>query len=265
MTLNYQKVWEVLNELESVTSRICSAREILECAIDAHENHKRDRTEALMYAVDEYLQYYLKDFDEKFKTAWNEIVVKLHKEDEEIFDSVLKEREYYEPSMPPWGHSDLEYGLSNNLLTQDRVSNFPGEQYTDEELNAMCDKAKQDQITFCDKDNSSEECTGSWVDFWNDSPDYFSTAYENFNQFGVLKGSDSEDVIIFGESKTDKVKKWILPVQETENGDTMEQEYFIQLPDDLLEQVNWKENDNLNWEDNGDGTFTLRKVNCVVF
>lgn len=27
---------------------------------------------------------------------------------------VLKEREYYEPSMPPWGHSDLEYVVHNS-------------------------------------------------------------------------------------------------------------------------------------------------------
>ena len=35
-----------------------------------------------------------------------------------------------EPSMTPWGHSDLEYGL----------------QYTDEEIAAMCDQAERDQL-----------------------------------------------------------------------------------------------------------------------
>ena len=29
-------------------------------------------------------------------------------------EEVLKEREYYEPSMPPWGHSDLEYVVHNS-------------------------------------------------------------------------------------------------------------------------------------------------------
>jgi hypothetical protein len=43
--------------------------------------------------------------------------------------------------MRPWGHSDLEYLIANPTLTEDRISNFPGEQYTEEELNAMCDKA----------------------------------------------------------------------------------------------------------------------------
>ena len=29
--------------------------------------------------------------------------------DKEAYDAVMREKEYYEPSMPPWGHSDLEY------------------------------------------------------------------------------------------------------------------------------------------------------------
>jgi len=57
------------------------------------------------------------------------------------------EENYYpeevkDDGMRPWGHSDLEYGLANDLLTKDRTSNFPGEQYSEEELNAMCDAAQ---------------------------------------------------------------------------------------------------------------------------
>ena len=32
----------------------------------------------------------------------------------EAYDAVMREKEYYEPSMPPWGHSDLEYLVSQN-------------------------------------------------------------------------------------------------------------------------------------------------------
>jgi hypothetical protein len=228
MTLDYTRTWEVMNELEMVTSKICSAREILDSAINALESGNKEKAETLMYAADEFLQYYLEDFDRKFKTAWSETVVKLKEED---------------PCMPPWGHSDLEYGLSNNLLTQDRVSNFPGDQYTDEELNAMCDKAEQDQITFSNIENLSE-------DFWS---------FDNMNY--PYSGYNTDTITFNNPEKKNKVKKWILPVQEMENGDTMENEYFIQLPDDLLEQAGWKENDELNWVDNKDGTFTLTKTN----
>ena len=81
MTVEYQKVWRTMNELESVTSKICSAREILACAIDAQESGNANRTETLLYAVDEYLQYYLSEFDEKFQDAWSETVTKLKQQE----------------------------------------------------------------------------------------------------------------------------------------------------------------------------------------
>jgi len=184
MTLNYSNVWKSLNDLEAVTSKVCSAREILDSAIAALDSGKQTKAEALMYATDEYLEYYLKDFDEKFKVAWDEIVVNLNKEDS---------------CMPPWGHSDLEYCFKNDFINQDSMNNFPGEQYTEEELNAMCDAAEK--------------------------------------------------------------HKWVLPISQIEDICTLEKETFIELPNDLLEETGWKEDDELEWVDNKDGTFTLRKVN----
>ena len=168
MTINYDRVWKTLNELESVTSKICSARAILDSAIVSLESGNREKTETLMYAVDEYLQYYLEEFDRKFKDAWDETVVKLKQEEADDY-------------MRPWGHSDME-ALS---------------QYTDEELDAMCDNA----------------------------------------------------------AKEDKVVRWQLPVEE----DAVNGEYFITFPDDLLEAANLKEGDDVEWIDNDDGTFILKK------
>jgi hypothetical protein len=137
-----------------------------------------------MYATDEYLEYYLKDFDEKFKVAWDEIVVKHKKEDS---------------SMSFWGHNDLEYLFKEDLVTQDNMNSSSKEQYTEEELNAMCDAAEK--------------------------------------------------------------RKWVLSISEYEDLITSEKETFIELPDDLLKETGWKEDDELEWVDNKDGTFTLRKVN----
>jgi hypothetical protein len=117
MTLDYQKVWNTMNELEMVTSKICSAREILDSAIDKLEENQYDKAETLLYAADEFLQYYLEEFDRKFKDAWKETVTKVKQQ--EIDDC-----------MPPWGHSDMEALL-----------------YADKEMDAMCDNAaKQDKV-----------------------------------------------------------------------------------------------------------------------
>jgi hypothetical protein len=100
MTLDYQKIWNVMNDLEMVSTKISSAREILDCAVDRLQEHQYDKAETLLYAVDEYLQYYLEEFDRKFKDAWKETVTKVHQQ--EIDDC-----------MPPWGHSDMEYLACN--------------------------------------------------------------------------------------------------------------------------------------------------------
>ena len=56
------------------------------------------------------------------------------------YEDVMKEKEYYEPSMPPWGHSDLEYAIHNKKPLS------------------------------CDKDDPSPECQKSWNNFWEESP-----------------------------------------------------------------------------------------------
>ena len=139
------------------------------------------------------------------------------------YEDVMKEKEYYEPSMPPWGHSDLEYGVHNSFLSQDRNSNFPGEN------------------TICNNQDPSPECKGAWNSFWEEN--YYPEEY---------KGSTASSV------KQDKVVKWVLPVQQKiEEGID---DYYVQFPDDLLEAANLKENDLVEWVDNLDGSYTLRKV-----
>ena len=81
MTLNYHRVWSTLNDLEMVTSKISNAREILDSAIDRLQEHQYDKAETLMYAADEFLQYYLEEFDRKFKDAWAETVTKVHQQE----------------------------------------------------------------------------------------------------------------------------------------------------------------------------------------
>jgi hypothetical protein len=122
MTLNYTRVWESLNELEMVTSKIVSAREILDSAIDRLQEHQYAKAETLLYAADEFLQYYLEEFDRKFKDAWKETVTKINQEETD-------------DCMPPWGHSDLEYlsKLPPEEPKQDKVLKWqlPVEEGTD--------------------------------------------------------------------------------------------------------------------------------------
>jgi len=174
-----------MNDLEIVTSKISSAREILACAIDAHESRNTNKTETLLCAVDEFLQYYLAEFDTKFKDAWKETVIKVKQQ--EIDDC-----------MPPWGHSDME-----------------ALKYTDEEVEAMCEAAEEEEL--------------------------------------ISKGYFKEDGL--WKKPKDKVVKWILPIEEVDCD-----ECVINLPDDLLDAANLKEGDEVEWIDQGDGSYLMKKV-----
>ena len=164
MTFNYQKIWNVMNELEMVTSKICSAREILDSAVDRLQEHQYDKAETLLYAADEFLQYYLEDFDRKFKDAWTETVTKLKQQ--EIDDC-----------MPPWGHSDMEALI-----------------YTDKEMDAMCDNAaKQDKVIRWQL--PVEEVKDSDTD----ETEYFITFPEDLLEAASLKLGDIIDWIDNGD------------------------------------------------------------------
>ena len=146
------------------------------------------------------------------------------------YEDVIKEKEYYEPSMPPWGHSDLEYGL----------------QYTDEEINAMCESAEEQE-----KEKHSEH--------------YYDYSRNDLNRKNPFLTYD--EAVAAGWTMTDdgfwmppqEKKKWVLPVEECKDADTDETEYFVSFPQDLLEAAKLKEGDEVCWVDNNDGTYTIQK------
>jgi len=117
-----------------------------------------------------------------------------------------------EDVMPPWGHSDME-----------------ALQYSEEELNAMCDKAASDQ----EKDKCRE---------------YNLREAEYYDKRAEL------------DAKQDKVVKWQLPVEV----DGASGEYYVQFPDDLMEAAGIKEDDLVEWIDRKDGSFELRKVERLL-
>jgi hypothetical protein len=154
------------------------------------------------------------DQSEECKKSWTSFWEEYHYP-EEVKDD----------GMRPWGHSDLEYMIANPTLTEDRISNFPGEQYTEEELNAMCDKAVSDQ--------EKEKC-------------------REYN----LREAEYYDKRSQVDADYEKVKSWVLPTEV----DGLTGDVTVNLPDDLLKAANLKEGDQIQWVDNGDGSYIMKKV-----
>jgi len=169
--------------------------------------------------------------------------------------------EVKDDGMRPWGHSDLEYLLANPTLTEDRISNFPGERYTEEELNVMCDAAE-------DKDKCREYNLRE-AEYYDkrarlDAEIEAIKAEGGYDWTPPVEGKKSKYYYEYDRNDPnrenlfkDRVVKWQLPIEV----DGISGEYYVQFPDDLMEAANIKEDDLVEWVDQGDGSFLLKKVN----
>ena len=97
------------------------------------------------------------------------------------------------------------------------------------------------------EDNTSKK----WNDFWEEH--YYP---EEVKDDGMRPWGHSDLEYLVSNSKKDKVIKWQLPVEVHPSG-----EYYVQFPDDLLEAANLKEGDQVEWVDQKDGSYVLKKVN----
>lgn len=154
------------------------------------------------------------------------------KNDKEQYDAVMSEREYYEPTMPPWGHSDME-----------------ALRYTEEELNAMCDAAEAEE--------KKEEYAKSRLQ--DDYKRMQKVATMNYKEAIAAGWTMTDDGFWMPPQKDERVKKWILPVELSYVDG--EEDYLLSLPTDLLESVDWKEGDQLEWIPQEDNSYILKKVN----
>ena len=124
----------------------------------------------------------------------------------------------------------------DSFLTKDRNSNFPKEN------------------TVCDKDNPSTECKKSWTSFWEE-PSMPPWGHSDL-EYGLQYTDEELDAMCDAAKAKDKVVKWSLPVEV----DGPSGEYFITFPDDLLEAANLKEGEQVEWIDQGDGSYLMKKV-----
>ena len=142
---------------------------------------------------------------------------------QEIYDvivGVVKENYYYHKDQ-----ASRAYELLCKLNGDKLQYTATGEKVW---VDDYCDASGLTEPIVCNGDDLSPECQKSWDDFW-----------ENVDKFA-----------------DDKVVRWKLPVQV----DGLTGDCYVQFPDDLLEASNLQEGDQVQWIDNGDGSFTLKKV-----
>jgi len=171
------------------------------------------------------------------------------------------------------GHRNVDFGDEGNITLGDTsdwndfwgtdytsgAERYPAAYvYTDEEMNAMCEyAATKNNKEKCREYNLREaEYYDKRAKLDAKYNDMIDKGYTLTDDGFWIKETEKGVASVSMEPK----KKWTLPVEEVENGDTMETEYFITFPDDLLEAANLKEGDNIEWVDQGDGSYELRKI-----
>jgi hypothetical protein len=117
-------------------------------------------------------------------------------------------------------------------------------------IQAYDDYLEKGENLICDKDDTSEECKNSWSDFWDNSQ------YTDEEIDAMCAVAELEQDLKNAEEflKKDKVVKWVLPVEYIDD------ECFISFPEDLLEAANLVEGNHVEWIDQGDGSYILKKV-----
>ena len=106
----------------------------------------------------------------------------------------------------------------------------------------MCDAAEK-----AEKERLKSELLNAKINAQSPFNDGLTREYY---QDRVDKLEDKLDVV-----KGDKVKKWVLPVEMHPSG-----ECFVVFPDDLLEAANFQEGSQIEWIDQGNGSYLLKKV-----
>jgi bifunctional DNA-binding transcriptional regulator/antitoxin component of YhaV-PrlF toxin-antitoxin module len=130
--------------------------------------------------------------------------------------------------------------------------------YTMEQLNAFLYDA------FNEEDLSAEQIYETIIETVAEHTEYLQVQYEKSQKlFDLLKGTvkpykspwnqfieDNKDGFLSKHPEENKVKSWILPVDD---------EGVIILPEDLLERTGWKEGDTLVYEISDGGVIVRKK------
>jgi len=202
-------------------------------ALNCDDLSPQDIYDTIVKCVDESVEYHKKYLDKSIKLL---SLLKGHREID--LEDVMKEREYYEgwdytatgekfPLVCDKDDKSPECQKSWNDFWEENYYPKEHQQYTEEELEAMCERAATEEY--------KQKCR-----------EYNLREAEYYNKRAEL------------DLKKDTVKKWRLPVQQgiVDGVD----EYYIEFPDDLLDAAGLKAGDSVEWIDLKNGSYQLRKV-----
>jgi hypothetical protein len=71
---NYDRTWELMNDLEQSFSRITTIEFLSDKLVEASDNGRHQDVVDISHALVAFVPVYTKNFDEKFKKCWEGVV-----------------------------------------------------------------------------------------------------------------------------------------------------------------------------------------------
>ena len=139
----------------------------------------------------------------------------------------------------------------NHYPEEYKGSTVSSVQYTEEELNAMCDRAASD-----DEKEKCREYNLREAEYYDKRARLDFGRNRTYDEMIAAGYTMTDDGFWIPSQKEEKVKKWILPTEV----DGLTGDVIVNLPDDLLEAANLKEGDQVEWIDNGEGSYIMKKA-----
>jgi len=272
-------------------------------AIDCEDLTPQDIYDTIVKCVDENIEYH-----KKYLTKNIDVLSLLRGHREFEIDTTLDDMVGYDGWSQPYDSWDYDAAGAKIPRVCDKddpspecqkawndfweESYYPEEyektQYTEEELNVMCDAVeKQSERDKCREYNLREaeyynqrakldaeveaiKAAGGYE--WTPDPAVSRNdpnrlkyeegwVYESPDRGKTVTrrrvGSTEKEIVKADGYSTSEKKTWTLPVEES-NIDGVK-DYYITFPDDLLKAADLKEGDTVEWIDRKDGSYELRK------
>jgi hypothetical protein len=106
----YKEIWNSLNELDMMTSKIGYVKEMIETAVEAIDNRNNSKAESLLYVTSDYLKYFLDEYDRNFQIAWSTAI----NAGKELDDLRAKLSRLENPDNPHYTEEEME-AMTNEI------------------------------------------------------------------------------------------------------------------------------------------------------
>jgi hypothetical protein len=110
----YKDVWDGMNELDMMTSKLGYIKEMMETALEYLDNNDKKRAESLMYASCDYIKYYLDEYDRNFQVAWLRSI----NAGKELDDVRAKLSRLENPDNPQYTDEEMEAMTNQNEIKE---------------------------------------------------------------------------------------------------------------------------------------------------